>query len=145
MAFNKEPWQLTQAEYIKRKPLPKKGKLDPQNQPEQTGRPIMALKLEDGTVYYDTDAKIHADMIDSLGIPPERVLEGGFIHDGKYVQGGADSARIGTQNLAKQKVAHSRAVYRAIEEGKPVPARVLKEYEDAEYFKDIMKPLLRSK
>lgn len=126
----KQPWEMTRDEYIKQAPLPQKGKLTGNENFDSMGRNISAVKLDDGTVYYDTEAKIHADMIDNLGIPPERIVDGGFIINGKYVTGGADAPRIGRQNLAKRKVRHIRAVYDAFDRGEKIPKRVLKDYPD---------------
>ena len=126
----KEPWEMTKDEFIKKEPLPQKGKFDPKIPIKSEGRNISAVKLDDGSIYYDTESKVHAEMIDSLKIPPERIVEGGFIIGKKYVSGGANAAQIGAQNLAKRKTEHIRTVDKAISENKPVPKKVLDEYPD---------------
>ena len=74
--------------------------------PEQ-GRNVSAIELDDGTIYYDTKAVIHSDMLkNNPDIPVDRVVDGGFIVDGKYVRGSADAASIGRQAKAKKIVAN---------------------------------------
>jgi len=101
---------------------PKTGIFDPNNPPKAQEANISAVKLDDGTIYYDKEAKIHADLITRLNISPERVVEGGFIVNGKYVQGGVDAARIGKQARAKIEVEIKRA-----EKVSPAPSGELSE------------------
>ena len=92
------------------------------NIPEQ-GRNVSAVELEDGTIYYDSKAKIHADMLENNpNIPVDRIVDGGFIVNGKYVRGAADAARIGRQAKAK------KAVAERLQKDRPVPPEVLKDY-----------------
>lgn len=81
-----------------------RGAFNPSNPPAVQNRAVSAVKLDDGTVLYDTEAAIHADAIENLGVDPSRVVEGGFIVDGAYRQGGADAARIGRQARAQREV-----------------------------------------
>jgi hypothetical protein len=70
--------------------------------PEE-GRNVSAVKLEDGTVYYDTKAMIHADMLENNpDIPADKIVDGGFIVNGKYVSGSANAKGIGEQAKAKK-------------------------------------------
>lgn len=134
----KEPHEMTRDEFVKKEPLPQKGIFDPDAPPTAEGRNISAVKLDDGTIYFDTKAVIHADLIDNLDLPAERIVEGGFIIGNRYTPGGADAARIGAQNLAKRRVEHIEAVDKALSEGKHVPAEVLSDYPElAREFPDV--------
>jgi len=127
----KEPWEMTRDDFAKGEPLPKNGRFNPEKPPKPIGDSnISAVMVDNGDIYYDGSAKIHSDVIENLGIPAERVVDGGFIVDGEYKPGSADSFGIGEQNLAKRKVAHRLSVAKALKEGKPVPESVLKDYPD---------------
>ena len=89
-----------------------------------SGDIISAVKLDDGRIFYDKNAKIHGDVINSIedkfGITADQVKEGGFItSEGKYIQGGVDAARIARQAKAKKAVELKRAKVEVKPEVKP--------------------------
>ena len=77
-----------------------------------TGRNISALELDDGRIFYDTDALIHSDVFQSIekkfGITADQIKDGGFIVDGVYKTGAADAKRIADTEKAKVKVEETR-------------------------------------
>ena len=78
--------------------------------PPISDKPISAVRLTNGYIYYDDSAKIHLDLINNLGINPEDVADGGFIVNGKYVEGSAGSRGIGIQARAKKAIQNKRAM-----------------------------------
>jgi hypothetical protein len=54
------------------------------------GAAIVALMDYDGTVYYDVNATMHGDLIDTFPEIADTVIDGGFIIDGKYVMNASD-------------------------------------------------------
>jgi hypothetical protein len=73
-----------------------------------------AIKTDDGSIYFD-DApekqRTHIMLAKDLGIPPERVVSGGWLTDGEY-EGSArsDAGKWGEQARAQARVAENRAV-----------------------------------
>ncbi len=123
----KEPWEMTQTEFFGK--LPNKGIFDP-SKPPISKEPISAVKVDTGEIYFDPEAKIHSDVLESLKIPPERVVDAGFIVKGKY-QGESGDFRFKVgREVAAKRVEHRRAIAKALSEGKPVPPEVLKDYPD---------------
>lgn len=76
--------------------------------PPFSDKPISAVRLTNGYVYYDDSAKIHLDLINNLGINPEDVEDGGFIVNGKYVEGSANSRGVGVQARARKAIQEKR-------------------------------------
>lgn len=72
-----------------------------------------AIKTDDGSIYFD-DApekqRTHIMLAKDLGIPPERVVSGGWLKDGEY-EGSArsDAGKWGQQARAQAAVAEKRA------------------------------------
>lgn len=72
-----------------------------------------AIKTDDGSIYFD-DApekqRTHIMLAKDLGIPPERVVSGGWLKDGEY-EGNvrSDAGRWGEQARAQAAVAEKRA------------------------------------
>lgn len=69
--------------------VPSRGTLDLRNPPISTGEnPIPALRLGDGSIVFDVEAKTPFDVRQSLQIPFDQIEEGGFIlPGGKYIEG----------------------------------------------------------
>jgi hypothetical protein len=86
--------------------------LPPQPRLPDTGSHA-AIKTDDGSIYFD-DApekqRTHIMLAKDLGIPPERVVSGGWLTDGEY-EGSerSDASRWGEQARAKAAVAEKRA------------------------------------
>jgi hypothetical protein len=72
-----------------------------------------ALKTDDGSIYFD-DApekqRTHIMLAQDLGIPPERIVSGGWLKDGEY-EGSArsDAGKWGEQARAQAAVSEKRA------------------------------------
>jgi hypothetical protein len=96
--------------FLEKKPLP-----PPQKLPEQ-GQ-FAAVRTDDGSIYYDpqtSGGRTHLDLIRDLGIPPERVVGGGWLIEGVYEETErSDAARIGEQARARLRAQHARAVRQA--------------------------------
>ena len=134
-----EPWEMTKKEWIELKPLPEKGLFVPGQQIPITGRPVSAIKLDNGQVYYDTAATIHSQVVLNLDLPAERIESGGFVTGGKYVEMSANVPEIKRKAIAQKQVEHEESVYAAIEKGKPVPESVINQYPDLKPSPDIEK------
>lgn len=86
--------------------------LPPQPRLPNTGTHA-AIKTDDGSIYFD-DApekqRSHIMLAKDLGIPPERVVSGGWLTDGHY-EGSArsDAGKWGEQARAQARVADKRA------------------------------------
>ena len=93
-----------------------KGVFDPKNPPAKEGSNISAIKLDDGTILFDKNAKVHADMLESLKIDTADIADGGFIIRGEYVSGSADIPGIAAQAKAKKRVEQL-----LVERTKPTP------------------------
>ncbi len=69
------------------------------------GPAIVALMDYDGTVYYDVNATMHGDLIDTFPEIADTVIDGGFIIDGKYVMnasdGGYSAEEGGSERMAE--------------------------------------------
>lgn len=74
----------------------------------ESSEPITALRLEDGKILYDTQARIHADML-KRGIQPEEIADGGWIVNGEYHSGSADAPGIADRAKAAKRAAANRA------------------------------------
>ena len=94
-------------------PAPESGVFDVNNPPTakpgmrdmSQGPAIVALMDYDGTVYYDVNATMHGDLIDTFPEIADTVIDGGFIIDGKYVMnasdGGYAAAEGGSERVAE--------------------------------------------
>ena len=86
--------------------------LPPQPRLPNTGTHA-AIKTDDGSIYFD-DApekqRTHIMLAKDLGIPPERVVSGGWLQDGHYeASERSDAGRWAEQARAKAAVAEKRA------------------------------------
>jgi len=64
---------------------PSKGVFDPKKPPvEPEGSILSAIRMKDGTIYYDKAAKVHADMLESLKIDAAEIKDTGIIKKGEY-------------------------------------------------------------
>jgi len=78
--------------------------------PPVTDRNLTAIELDDGTIVYDGTAGLHVQVAQNLGIPLERVTDGGFITpEGKYVRSSAGAGPAGEQARAAARVEEKRA------------------------------------
>jgi hypothetical protein len=72
-----------------------------------------AVQTDDGSIYVDTSKKpsTHVLFIREKGIPPERVVSGGWMVDGVYQDGGprSDAGKFGEQARAKARIEAKRA------------------------------------
>jgi hypothetical protein len=96
-------------------PAPDAGVFDVNNPPQATpgvrenvaGDAIVALMDYDGTVYYDVNATMHGDLIDTFPEIADTVIDGGFIINGKYVpnmsDGGYAAIEGGDERIAEVK------------------------------------------
>jgi hypothetical protein len=70
-----------------------------------------AIKTDDGGIYFDKDfaGKTHVMFAKEQGIPPERIVSGGWLKDGDYQENErSDVGRWGEQARAAQRAASSR-------------------------------------
>ena len=94
-------------------PAPESGVFDVNNPPTakpgmrdmSQGPAIVALMDYDGKVYYDVNATMHGDIVDTFPEIADTVIDGGFIIDGKYVMnasdGGYAAAEGGSERTAE--------------------------------------------
>lgn len=94
-------------------PAPESGVFDVNNppvakpgmRPLSDGPAIVALMDYDGKVYYDVNATMHGDLIDTFPEIADTVIDGGFIIDGKYVmnasEGGYSAEEGGSERVAE--------------------------------------------
>lgn len=122
----REPWQTPLNDYMVRRPLPEQPRI-----PEEGY--YSAVVTDDGGIYVSKNGhELHQHIIEKYGIPPERVVDGGFVQDGVYTSAGPgyDAPRIAEQARSKERVQHMISVINAKNEGKPVPPEVLADYPD---------------
>jgi len=100
-----------------------KGVFDIEKPPVAEGQSISAVKMDDGTILFDTEARIHSDMLESLNIDPADIADGGFIVNGKYKSGSADIPRIAEQAKAQKKVVE-RLAKAELQGSKAMPKQV---------------------
>jgi len=62
----------------------------------------MAVMDSEGVVYYDVDANMHADVVDSFPGIEDYIIDGGFIRDGKYIMGSSDGGYSAYEGLPEQ-------------------------------------------
>jgi len=89
-----------------------KKELPPQPRLPDTGTHA-AIKTDEGSIYFD-DApqkqRTHIMLAQDLGIPPERIVSGGWLKDGEYqASERSDAGRWGEQARAQTAVAEKRA------------------------------------
>jgi hypothetical protein len=56
----------------------------------------------DGVVYYDVDANMHGDVVDSFPGIEDYIIDGGFIKDGKYIMGTSDGGYSAYEGVPEQ-------------------------------------------
>jgi hypothetical protein len=86
---------------------PARGIFDVRNPPMESkskrgGGAIMAVMDSDGVVYYDVDANMHGDVVDSFPGIEDYIIDGGFIKDGKYIMGTSDGGYSAYEGLPEQ-------------------------------------------
>jgi hypothetical protein len=64
--------------------------------PAKTKR-VFAVMTSDGVVHSDPNAKMHYDVIETLGLDPNDIIDGGFIEDGKYRMSMSDGGYAATE------------------------------------------------
>jgi hypothetical protein len=80
-------------------PAPDSGVFDANN-PPVSSEAIFALMDADGKIYYDINATMHGDLVETFPDIVDTTIDGGFIIDGKYMMGKSDggySANEGEQ------------------------------------------------
>jgi len=86
---------------------PSRGIFDVRNPPVESkskrgGGAIMAVMDFDGVVYYDVDANMHGDVVDSFPGIEDYIIDGGFIKDGKYIMGTSDGGYSAYEGVPEQ-------------------------------------------
>lgn len=86
---------------------PSRGIFDVRNPPVESkskrgGGAIMAVMDSDGVVYYDVDANMHGDVVDSFPGIEDYIIDGGFIKDGKYIMGTSDGGYSAYEGVPEQ-------------------------------------------
>ena len=102
-------------------PAPESGVFDVNNPPTakpgmrdmSQGPAIVALMDYDGTVYYDVNATMHGDLIDTFPEIADTVIDGGFIIDGKYVMNASDGG-YSAEEGGNERVAEVREFTRQV-------------------------------
>ncbi len=84
-----------------------RGIFDVRNPPVESkskrgGGAIMAVMDSDGVVYYDVDANMHGDVVDSFPGIEDYIIDGGFIKDGKYIMGTSDGGYSAYEGVPEQ-------------------------------------------
>ena len=75
-------------------------------------KPVYAIEMADGKVYADPQASHHADVMESAGLDPNKVKDGGFIIEGKYAGQRSDAVeRLLAQREPKDKPKSEKTVY----------------------------------
>jgi hypothetical protein len=85
-------------------PAPSTGVFDANNPPIST-EPIFAVMNADGQIYYDVNATMHGDLVETFPDIADTTIDGGFIINGKYKMGMSDggySAFEGTSEQVEQ-------------------------------------------
>ncbi len=85
-------------------PAPSTGVFDARN-PPVSSEPIFAVMNADGQIYYDVNATMHGDLVETFPDIADTTIDGGFIIDGKYKMGMSDggySAFEGTSEQVEQ-------------------------------------------
>lgn len=67
-------------------------------------RPPIAALMDDGTVLLDSDAQLHAQLADRGDFPHDRIVDWGFVVDGKYKPEGAASRAQHGEDARKGKL-----------------------------------------
>jgi hypothetical protein len=85
-------------------PAPSTGVFDARN-PPVSSEPIFAVMNADGQIYYDVNATMHGDLVETFPDIADTTIDGGFIINGKYKMGMSDggySAFEGTSEQVEQ-------------------------------------------
>ena len=113
---------MTRLEYLRARPLPPQPRLPADGV-------YLAVVTDDGGIYPDlSDAGSHYHLVKAAGIPPERVVDAGYLEDGDFRSSGSMVMDQIRQEAAVRRVEHKHAVIRALKAGEPVPEKVLADY-----------------
>lgn len=63
-------------------------------------KPVLAILMLDGRIFFDSEASCHANAVENLGLDFDQVLDGGFIVGGEFRYGSKDAARLAAQARA---------------------------------------------
>jgi len=74
---------------------------------ESVEQPITAIKLSNGEIVQDVNAKTHAKLVDSKNINPSDIVDGGFILNGEFKSTGSAKS-LSEMAKAKEAVEQSR-------------------------------------
>ena len=128
------------------KPMVKPGELPPQPRLPNEGT-FAAIKTDDGAIYPDLEPnkqRTHVMLAKDLGIPPERIVSGGWLKDGEY-EGSerSDAGRYGEQARARINIEERREGRQVLpKEGKPT-SEVAPMEKPAEKKGEEVKPMLK--
>jgi hypothetical protein len=82
-------------------PAPDSGVFDANN-PPVSSEAIFALMDADGKIYYDINATMHGDLVETFPGITDTVIDGGFIVNGKYMMGKSDGGYSAFEGEQKQ-------------------------------------------
>jgi hypothetical protein len=82
-------------------PAPDSGVFDANN-PPVSSEAIFALMDADGKIYYDINATMHGDLVETFPDITDTVIDGGFIVNGKYMMGKSDGGYSAFEGEQKQ-------------------------------------------
>ena len=103
---------------------PSRGIFDVNNPPEPKAGfdRVMAVMDSDGVVYYDTEARMHGDLVDSFPGIEDYVIDGGFIVNGKYRMNMSDGGYAAKEG-GDERVAEVKAFTKRVNDPTIVGAR----------------------
>jgi len=124
-AFNERP---TQSPSISSARAPSRGIFDVNNppQPKAGFDNVMAVMDSDGVVYYDTEARMHGDLVDSFPGIEDYIIDGGFIVNGKYRMNMSDGGYAAKEG-GDERVAEVKAFTKRVNDPTIVGARQRRE------------------
>ena len=111
------------------KPAPDVGIFDVNNPPAPTsarqdikyGGPVVAVMDYDGKVYYDRNAEMHGDLLDTFpDLDPAMIIDGGFIIDGKYMPAMSDSGMSVNESDDDELIQRVRDLTERVNTPKPI-------------------------
>jgi len=82
-------------------PAPDSGVFDANN-PPVSSEAIFALMDADGKIYYDINATMHGDLVETFPNITDTVIDGGFIVNGKYIMGKSDGGYSALEGTGEQ-------------------------------------------
>jgi len=103
---------------------PSRGIFDVNNPPEPKAGfdRVMAVMDSDGVVYYDTEARMHGDLVDSFPGIEDYVIDGGFIVNGEYRMNMSDGGYAAKEG-GDERVAEVKAFTKRVNDPTIVGAR----------------------